>query len=130
MYCCNSGETLFAVHPLDLPPPAPIERTLIETPHTFAAMLIGIWALIGMFALSTLRSRARLLRTLERLTLTSEVATPPTPEATELPALCTPSMADEVVLQAEVKRSRKSAEAAVDLRMTGPSVLPFLTSRR
>ena len=56
MYCLSSGEMLFAVQPLLFPPPAPIERTLIETPQMFAAILIGICALIGMFALSMCRS--------------------------------------------------------------------------
>src|SRR5437764_7378906 len=124
MYCCNSGETLFAVHPLDLPPPAPIERTLIETPHTFAAMLIGICALIGMFALSTLRSRARLLRTFERLTFTrlgTAPATLPTPEAAAEPALATPFAAEDTVLHAEVATIRSSAGPAKILRMSGSS---------
>ena len=60
------------MQPLLEPPPAPIDRTLIETPHTLAAMLIGICAFIGMFALSTWRSSARLLSTFDKLTLTSD----------------------------------------------------------
>ena len=58
IYCLSSGEMLFAVQPWLEPPPAPIDSTLIDTPQTLAAMLIGICALIGMFALSIL-SRAR-----------------------------------------------------------------------
>ena len=78
-----------AVQPPLFPPPAPTDSMLIETPQTLAATVIGICAFTGMFALSTWRSRARLLRTFDRLTLTSEVATVPrldAPEATVLPA--------------------------------------------
>ena len=78
IYCLSSGEMLFAVQPWLLPPPAPIERMLIDTPQTFAATLIGIWALIGIFDLSILRSSARSLSTLLRLTLTSEAPAPAT----------------------------------------------------
>src|SRR3954454_17122957 len=111
---------LFAVQPLLLPPP-PIDRMLIDTPQTLAAMLIGIWALIGMFALSTLRSSARLLSTFERLTFTSD-GTLETPEATAEPALLTPSAADEAVLQADNGSSARSAAQAVRLRIRCPSV--------
>src|SRR3982750_3759196 len=116
MYCFSSGEMLFAVQPWLLPPPAPIDRTLIDTPQTFAAILIGIWALIGMLALSILRSSARLLSTFDRLTLTSE-GTLETPSATALPALLTPSAADETVLQADRERSAIIAALAAVLRM-------------
>ena len=51
---------------------------LIDTPQMFAAMVIGICAFIGMFALSILRSSARSLSTLLRLTLTSDVPAPTT----------------------------------------------------
>ena len=94
MYCASSGEMLFAVQPWLLPPPAPMDRMLIDTPHTFAATLIGIWALIGMLDLSIFRSSARSLRTLRRSTLTSEAPAPArllAPSATALPALSTPS---------------------------------------
>src|SRR4051794_32799341 len=111
MYCFSSGEMLFAVQPWLLPPPAPIDSTLIDTPQTFAAMLIGICALIGMLALSILRSSARLLSTFDRLTLTSE-GTLETPEATAEPALLTVSTADEVVLQADTGSSARSAANA------------------
>src|SRR6476646_1680210 len=116
MYCLSSGETLLAVQPSLLPPPAPIDSTLMDTPQTFAAMLIGICALIGMFALSILRSSARLLSTLERLTFTSE-GTLETPEATAEPALLILSAADEAVLQADSGSSARSAAKAVRLRM-------------
>ena len=75
---------LFAVQPWLDPPPAPNDSTLIDTPHTLAAMLIGICALIGIFALSIFRSSARLLSTFERLTLTNE-GTLETPLATADP---------------------------------------------
>src|SRR4051812_35494537 len=91
---------LLAVQPWLEPPPAPIDRTLIDTPQTFAAMLIGIWALIGMFERSIFRSSARLLSTFDRLTFTSD-GTLEIPEATAEPALLTPSAADEAVLQAD-----------------------------
>ena len=65
-------------------------KNIDRTPHTFAAMLIGICALIGMFALSIFRSSARLLSTFDRFTFTSE-GTLETPLATALPALFTPS---------------------------------------
>jgi hypothetical protein len=55
IYCFNSGEMLFAVQPL-LDPLPPIDNTLIDTPQTLAATLIGICALTGMLALSTFRS--------------------------------------------------------------------------
>src|SRR5689334_1200966 len=116
MYCLSSGEIELAVQPLLEPPPAPIDSTLIDTPQTFAAMLIGIWALIGMFALSILRSSARLLSTFDRLTLTSE-GTLETPFATALPALFTPSAADETVLHADKEISAASAAEAMVLRM-------------
>src|SRR5690348_8864172 len=99
---------LFAVQPLLDPPPAPIDKMLIDTPQTFAAMLIGICALIGMFALSTWRSSARLFSTFDRLTLTSEGTAPATldtPEATAEPALWTPSAADETVLHPDAART-------------------------
>ena len=83
--CSSWGEVVWAVQPLLEPPPAPIDSTLMETPQTFAATLIGICALIGMFALSMCRSSARLLRTLDRLTFTSD--------GTELAALATVSPA-------------------------------------
>src|SRR3954454_24405902 len=111
---------LFAVQPLLLPPP-PIDRMLIDTPQTLAAMLIGIWALIGMFALSIFRSSARLLSTFDRLTLTSD-GTLETPEATAEPALLTPSAADEAVLHADNGSSARSAAEAITLCITGPSV--------
>ena len=72
MYWANSGEMLFAVQPW-LDPPPPTDNMLIEIPQTFAATLIGICALIGMFDLSIFRSSARSLRTLRRSTLTSDV---------------------------------------------------------
>src|SRR4051812_45580580 len=111
--CCwtawaSSGDVVCAVHPWLLPPPAPTARMLMDTPQTLAAMVIGIWALIGMLALSTWRSSARLLSTFERLTLTSDVAAPPTADAALSPALLTLFAVDEV-LHAEVSSSRTSA---------------------
>src|SRR5690349_9088601 len=100
---------LFAVQPWLLPPPAPIDSTLIDTPQTFAATLIGIWALIGMLALSIFRSSARSLSTLDRFTLTSE-GTLDTPSTTAEPALLTVSAADEAVLQAVRGSSARSAQ--------------------
>ena len=79
--CARSGEVGVAVQ-FGLPP-VETERMLIDPPQTLAAMLIGICALMGMFALSTLRSSARLLSTFERLTFTSD-GTLETPEAREI----------------------------------------------
>src|SRR5690348_4170320 len=112
---------LFAVQPLLLPPPAPIDSTLIDTPQTLAAMLIGICALIGMFALSMCRSSARLLSTFDRLTLTSDgtaLAALETPDATAEPALFTPLTAEFAVLHPPIKAdARTSVVNAVVLRM-------------
>ena len=116
MYCLSSGEMLLAVQLSLFPPPAPKESTLIDTPQTLAAMLIGIWALIGMFALSTLRSSARLLSTFDRFTLTSD-GTLPTAEPTAEPALFTPSAAAETVLHAESETSAMSAVVPRILRI-------------
>src|SRR5215218_6150862 len=121
MYCFSSGETEFAVQPLLEPPPPPTDRTLMETPQTLAAMLIGICALIGMFDLSILRSSARLLSTFDRFTFTSD-GTLETPSATALPALLTPPMADEAVLHADNGSSARSAAKVVNLRITCPAV--------
>lgn len=104
------------------PPPAPIDSTLIETPHTFAARLIGICAFTGMFALSTWRSSAKLLRTFERLTLTSD-GTELAALAMELPALSTPLAADVAVLHPDVTRQSASTEAEI-LRINTRLVLP------
>src|SRR6478672_3375807 len=57
-----------------------------------------------MFALSIFRSSARLFSTFDKFTLTSD-GTLETPLATALPALFTPSIADEVVLQADKEMS-------------------------
>src|SRR3954463_1772458 len=97
---------------------------LIDTPQTLAAMVIGICALMGMFALSIFRSSAKSLSTFDRLTLTSEVVTEPTPSATAEPALLMPSTADDAVLHADVESTSRSAGNAKDLRMTSPSVRP------
>jgi hypothetical protein len=69
--CVNSCEPVTAVQVL--PPPLAIcaDKAFTETPHTFAAILTGICAVTGMFARSTLRSTARLLRMFSRLTLMS-----------------------------------------------------------
>ena len=123
IYCFSSGEMELAVQPWLDPPPAPMDSTLIETPQTLAAMLIGICALIGMFALSILRSSARLLSTFERLTLTSE-GTLETPSATALPALLTPSTADEAVLQAERKAARLALRRRLFYAWHGPLFVP------
>src|SRR5690242_3923572 len=129
MYCFSSGETLLAVQPLLLPPPAPIDSTLIDTPHTLAAILIGICALIGMFVLSIFRSSARLLSTFDRLTFTSE-GTFDTPEATAEPALLTPSTADEAVLQADNGSSARSAADAMTIRIQFPLLASWQTRIR
>src|SRR5690348_2267898 len=98
---------------------------LIDTPQTLAAMLIGICALIGILALSILRSSARLLSTFDRLTLTSDGTAPATletPEATAEPALSTPLAADDTVLQPDAARMSATAGVMRILRMTRPSV--------
>ena len=76
-------------------------------------MVTGIWALMGMFDLSILRSSARSLSTFDRFTFTSD-GTLETPSATALPALLTPSAADEAVLHADNEGSARSAAKAVD----------------
>jgi hypothetical protein len=86
--CSSCGDVDVAVQ-LGLPP-VETDSTLMDTPQILAATAIGIWALIGIFALSICRSRARLLRTLERLTFTREGIAPAmldAPLATPLPAL-------------------------------------------
>lgn len=123
--CCtawtSSGEAVVAVQPL-LDPPPPTERILMLIPHTFAAIEIGIWALIGIFDLSIFKSSARSLSTFERSTLTSEVATPPTPLARAEPALLTPSTAVDLEVQPDSAASAQTGRM-IDLRMTRlPSV--------
>src|SRR4051812_36511160 len=111
---------LFAVQPSLFPPPAPIDRMLIDTPQTLAAIFIGICALMGMFALSIFKSRARLLSTFDKLTLTSEVATPPTPDATDEPALLTPFTALDAVLQPDTRTSAPSAAESFSTPIRNP----------
>src|SRR5690348_430179 len=116
--CSSAGEVVCAVHPLLEPPPAPIDSTLIDTPQTFAATEIGICALIGMFALSMCRSSARLLRTFERLTFTSDG----TLLTSSAPALATLCAVFDVLQAGREPRARRTESAAI-LRMTQPLLL-------
>src|SRR4051794_17947255 len=100
-------------------PPPDTERMLMFTPQTLAAMLIGICALIGMFALSMLRSNDRSLRTFDRSTFTRETA----PSATVSPALFTASTAEFAVLQPVIAASARMVEIATLVRIRNTPVL-------
>src|SRR3954470_21795190 len=105
----SCGDVVTAVQPWEVPLAPDTDRTLIETPQTLAAMVIGICALTGIFALSTFSLTARSLSTFDKLTSTSDVAALDTAPAALWPALETPLAASDV-LQAETATEAAAAE--------------------